>query len=200
MPALGDPVVVVTYHPVTVERETTLEAGPLFAALEQISQQIVFCYPNADAGGRALMEHIREFCRGREDAHLFVNLPHLTYWSLLASADLFVGNSSSGIMETPSLRLPAVNVGIRQAGRERPRNVLDAHPTVESILAQARRALSPEFRASLEGMTNPYGDGHAGERIAELLAEVTLGDKLFVKRAVPLVETVWQHDAEAGGV
>ncbi|MDQ3920256.1 MAG: UDP-N-acetylglucosamine 2-epimerase [Acidobacteriota bacterium] len=196
---LRRPTVVVTYHPVTVERDTTAEVEPLFSALEQLPQQIVFCYPNADAGSRAIVERVREFCRGREDAHLFVNLPHLTYWSLLASASLFVGNSSSGIMETPSLKLPAVNVGIRQAGRERARNVLDAEPTAESILARARRALEPAFRASLEGMTNPYGDGHAGERIAGLLAEVPLGDKLFVKRAVPLDGLVWRHEQEAGG-
>ncbi|HZT57909.1 MAG TPA: UDP-N-acetylglucosamine 2-epimerase [Pyrinomonadaceae bacterium] len=196
---LSRPTVVVTYHPVTVERETTAEAGPLFSALERLPQQIVFCYPNADAGSRAIVERVREFCRVRTDARLFVNLPHLTYWSLLACAELFVGNSSSGIMETPSLRLPAVNVGIRQAGRERARNVLDAEPTADSIIAQARRALDPVFRASLEGMTNPYGDGHAAERIAELLTEVPLGEKLFVKRAVPLEGLTWRHDAEAGG-
>src|ERR1043166_431509 len=127
------------------------------------------------------------------------SLHHLTYWSLLACAELFVGNSSSGIMETPSLKLPAVNVGIRQAGRERARNVLDAEPNAESILAEVRRALAPAFRASLEGLTNPYGDGHSPERIAELLAEVPLGEKLFVKRAVPLEGVAWRHDPEAEG-
>lgn len=196
---LSRPTVVVTYHPVTVERETTAEAAPLFSALEQMPQQLVFCYPNADAGSRAIVERAKGFCRTRADAHLFVNLPHLTYWSLLACAELFVGNSSSGIMETPSLKLPAVNVGIRQAGRERARNVLDAGPTAESILAEARRALAPAFRASLEGLTNPYGDGHAAERIADLLAEVPLGEKLFVKRAVPLDGLTWRHDSEAEG-
>lgn len=196
---LGRSTVVVTYHPVTVERETTVEAGPLFAALEQTGWQLVFCYPNADAGSRAIVERARAFCQSRADAHLFVNLPHLTYWSLLATASLFVGNSSSGIMETPSLKLPAVNVGGRQAGRERARNVLDAEPTVESILAQSRRALGPAFRASLEGMKNPYGDGHAAERIAGLLSEVPLGDRLLVKRAVPLEGLAWRHDREAGG-
>jgi UDP-N-acetylglucosamine 2-epimerase (non-hydrolysing)/GDP/UDP-N,N'-diacetylbacillosamine 2-epimerase (hydrolysing) len=196
---LDRPTVVVTYHPATVERETTAEAGPLFSALEQLPQQLVFCYPNADAGSRAIVERADSFCRTRADAHLFVNLPHLTYWSLLACAELFVGNSSSGIMETPSLKLPAVNVGIRQAGRERARNVLDAEPNAESILAEVRRALAPAFRASLEGLTNPYGDGHSAERIAELLAEVPLGEKLFVKRAVPLEGVAWRHDPEAEG-
>ena len=194
------PTVVVTYHPVTTARDTTADIGPLFMALKQLGQQIVFCYPNADAGSRAMIERAREFCRSRAGAHLFVNLPHLTYWSLLASASLFIGNSSSGIMETPSLKLPAVNVGVRQAGRERARNVLDAEPTVESILREVKRALSHAFRASLEGMTNPYGDGHAGERIAELLTKIPLGDKLFIKRAVPLAGTRWQHERGAEDV
>jgi UDP-hydrolysing UDP-N-acetyl-D-glucosamine 2-epimerase len=197
---LSRPTVVVTYHPVTVARDTTFEAESLFSALEQTRRQLVFCYPNADAGGRAIVERVGAFCRSRPDAHLFVNLPHLTYWSLLACAELFVGNSSSGIMETPSLRLPAVNVGVRQAGRERARNVLDADADAGSILAEMRRGLSPSFRASLEGMTNPYGDGMAGERIARLLAEVPLGEKLFVKRAVPLDGTTWRRDLAGGGV
>jgi UDP-N-acetylglucosamine 2-epimerase (non-hydrolysing)/GDP/UDP-N,N'-diacetylbacillosamine 2-epimerase (hydrolysing) len=71
---------------------------------------------------------------------------------------------------------------------------------VASILVKARRALEPGFRASLEGMTNPYGDGHAAERIAALLAEAPLGDNLFVKRAVPLEGLTWRHDLETGGV
>lgn len=196
---LSRPTVVVTYHPVTVERDTTAESAPLLSALGRLPQQTVFCYPNADAGSRAIVGRVREFCRTHEGTHLFVNLRRLTYWSLLACAELFIGNSSSGIMETPSLKLPAVNVGVRQAGRERARNVLDADANAESILAQARRALDPAFRASLEGMTNPYGDGHAAERIAELLAEVPLGEKLLVKRAVPLEGLTWRHDAEARG-
>src|ERR1043166_4206492 len=196
---LDRPTVVGPYPPAAVERETTAEAGPLFSALEQLPQQLVFCYPNADAGSRAIVERADSFCRTRADAHLFVNLPHLTYWSLLACAELFVGNSSSGIMETPSLKLPAVNVGIRQAGRERARNVLDAEPNAESILAEVRRALAPAFRASPAGLTHPYGDGHSAPRIAELLAEVPLGEKLFVKRAVPLEGVAWRHDPEAEG-
>ncbi|MDQ3687827.1 MAG: UDP-N-acetylglucosamine 2-epimerase [Acidobacteriota bacterium] len=192
--------VVVTYHPVTMAHDTNFEADAVFAALEQLPQQIIFCYPNADAGSHALIKRVRVFCQSRPHAHLFVNLNHLKYWSLLACADLFVGNSSSGIMETPSLGLPTVNIGVRQQGRERARNVLDAAPSVASILENARRGLSPAFRASLAGMTNPYGDGRASERIAEILTGVRLGEKLLMKRAVPLEGNTWRHDETAGGV
>jgi UDP-N-acetylglucosamine 2-epimerase (non-hydrolysing)/GDP/UDP-N,N'-diacetylbacillosamine 2-epimerase (hydrolysing) len=96
-----------------------------------------------------------------------------------------VGNSSSGIMESGSFALPTINVGLRQKGRERARNVLDAEPETASILARIGEARSPSFRASLEGMVNPYGDGHAAKRIVEVLTTCPLGQELLVKRALP---------------
>jgi len=105
----------------------------------------------------------------------------VAYWSLLRDAKFLLGNSSSGIMEAASFGIPAVNVGIRQRGREHGRNVLDAAAAVDSILdCVARR--DPAFRASLAGMENPYGDGHASERIAAVLASVLLGEELLIKR------------------
>jgi len=183
---LSDPPVVVAYHPVTLDRDTTAEADALYAALARITHPIVFCFPNADAGSRALIDRARRFCGRRDDAHLFVNLRHLGYWSLLAAARLLLGNSSSGIMETPSLGLPTVNVGRRQEGRERAINVIDAEADAEAISAAVDAALEPGFAASLEGMTNPYGDGTAGARIAEILAEAPDADRLLNKRAQPL--------------
>ena len=97
--------------------------------------------------------------------------------------DLLVGNSSSGIIEAASFALPVVDVGIRQQGRERGRNVLHAEPTVASILEQIGVARSKEFRSSLKGMENLYGDGRAAERIVAVLASVPLGEDLLIKRA-----------------
>lgn len=181
--------VIVAYHPVTLARDTVTEANQVFAALEKTPQQIVFCYPNSDAGSYQLIERARAFCDARRNAHLFVNLNHLKYWSLLTYSDLLLGNSSSGIMETPSISLPTVNVGFRQKGREQARNVLDVAPETEAILQMIEKGLSANFRKSLKGMTNPYGDGHASEKIAEILCSVALGDELLIKRSVPLDET-----------
>ena len=178
--------IVVAYHPVTIQRDTISEADAVFAALEKMPQQIVFCYPNSDAGSHQLIERAGEFCKNRRNAHLFVNLNHLKYWSLLKYSDLLVGNSSSGIMETASLELPTVNIGMRQKGREKPGNVIDASPETAAISEAIEKGLSAEFRKSLEGIKNPYGDGHASERIAEILADAPLGDKLLIKCAVPL--------------
>ncbi|HKV42375.1 MAG TPA: UDP-N-acetylglucosamine 2-epimerase [Blastocatellia bacterium] len=183
---LDQPTIVVAYHPVTIARDTTREAAALFEALGRLREQIVFCFPNADAGSRELISRAEAFCESNSRARVFVNLNHLRYWSLLNNVQLMLGNSSSGIMETASLRLPSVNIGLRQKGRERPRNVIDAEPETQSILAAVAEASSTGFRDSLDGMINPYGDGHASERIIEVLASVGLGEELLTKRAVPL--------------
>lgn len=180
--------IMVAYHPVTLERETTIEADAVFAALEQLPQQIIFNFPNADAGSRALIHRAKAFCQQHSNARLFINLGSLKYWSLLKEVDLLIGNSSSGIMETASLKKPAVNIGLRQQGREHARNVLDATPETDSILESIRQALDSNFRLSLEGLTNPYGDGQASERIVEVLTTVPLDEKLLIKRAAPLTD------------
>ena len=177
---LGQPTTLVLYHPVTLLRDTTEEADALFAALEALPEQILFCYPNADAGSRALIERTHAFL-SRRKGRLFVNLDSLTYWSLLRQVDVLLGNSSSGIMETPSFALPTVNVGLRQEGRERARNILDCPPDTQAILENVRVARSTEFRKSLEGMTNPYGDGHASEKIVQVLTTVPLSPELLIK-------------------
>jgi len=179
---LRQPAAVVAYHPVTIARETTREADELFAALLELPEQILFCYPNADAGSRELIERTQQFVQQKPGARVFVNLPALAYWSLLKNVDLMIGNSSSGIMETPSFALPTVNVGMRQQGRERARNLLDAAPTRADILDKVAIARTPQFRQSLVGMQNPYGDGHASEKIVSVLNSVPLGEALLVKK------------------
>jgi UDP-N-acetylglucosamine 2-epimerase (non-hydrolysing)/GDP/UDP-N,N'-diacetylbacillosamine 2-epimerase (hydrolysing) len=181
-PIAGQPAVIVAYHPTTIARDTIREADALFTALKSVEGQLVFCYPNADAGSRALIARAREFLARRGNGQVFVNLDPVAYWSLLRGAEFLLGNSSSGIMEAASFGIPAVNVGIRQRGREHGRNVLNADATVDSILACVAKAADPIFRASLAGMENPYGDGHASERIAAVLASVPLGEELLIKR------------------
>jgi UDP-N-acetylglucosamine 2-epimerase (non-hydrolysing)/GDP/UDP-N,N'-diacetylbacillosamine 2-epimerase (hydrolysing) len=86
-------------------------------------------------------------------------------------------------MEAASFALPAVNVGIRQRGRECARNVLHADADAAAIRERIAIAMTSEFRQSLRGMENPYGDGHAAERIVSVLASVPLGEELLIKHA-----------------
>ena len=183
--ALDPPVIVAAWHPVTILRDTNAEAEAFFAALAQITGQLLFVYPNADAGSYALIERTKAFAATRADTHIFVNLDAVTYWSLLREADALVGNSSSGIMEAASFALPVVNVGMRQQGRERARNTIDAPAEAVAISAAIHRALNREFREGLAGMANPYGDGTAADTIARVLAAAPL-DRLLVKQPAPL--------------
>jgi UDP-N-acetylglucosamine 2-epimerase (non-hydrolysing)/GDP/UDP-N,N'-diacetylbacillosamine 2-epimerase (hydrolysing) len=158
----------------------------LFAALRDTEGQLIFCYPNSDAGSRELIQRTRQFLAERGNGKLFVNLDTVTYWSLLRQAEIFLGNSSSGIMETASFAVPTVNIGDRQSGRERAANIIDTSPEREAILAAITRARSEEFRNSLQGMKNLYGDGTASETIVNVLASAPIGKQLLRKRAVPL--------------
>jgi UDP-N-acetylglucosamine 2-epimerase (non-hydrolysing)/GDP/UDP-N,N'-diacetylbacillosamine 2-epimerase (hydrolysing) len=182
---LMSPTIVAAWHPVTILRDTNAETDAFFAAIEGAAGQIVFVYPNADAGSFALSERVKTLVRTRPHTRVFVNLDPVIYWSLLGQANALIGNSSSGIMEAASLCLPVVNVGMRQQGRERAGNVIDAPADSASIRAALDRALDPEFRASLAGMTNPYGDGTAAETIARVLATIPL-EGLLVKQPAPV--------------
>jgi UDP-N-acetylglucosamine 2-epimerase (non-hydrolysing)/GDP/UDP-N,N'-diacetylbacillosamine 2-epimerase (hydrolysing) len=182
---LATPSLLVAYHPVTILRDTTIEADAVFGALAQAPGQLLFVYPNADAGSYALIERTQALANTRPHTHIFVNLDAVTYWSLLGQVQAIVGNSSSGIMEAASFALPAVNIGMRQQGRERAANIIDTPAETQPILAAIHRALTPDFCNSIAGMANPYGHGTASKTIAEVLASVSL-DNLLIKQPTPL--------------
>lgn len=185
---LRPPPRIVGMHPTTWLEDTAEEARALFAALDADPAPTVFCFPNADAGHGPIIDMARDHCRRHDEAELFVNLGTLDYWGLLVNARMLVGNSSSGIMETPSLALPCVNVGIRQRGRERATNVVDVPAEPDAILEGLKRADTDTFRQGLAGMDNPYGEGSAATLIARVLRETALDENLRIRRALPLVD------------
>jgi UDP-N-acetylglucosamine 2-epimerase (non-hydrolysing)/GDP/UDP-N,N'-diacetylbacillosamine 2-epimerase (hydrolysing) len=182
---LASPTLLAAWHPVTLLHDTNAEAEALFSALSQTPGQLLFVYPNADAGSYALIKRTRELAAARPDTHIFVNLDAVSYWSLLGQASVLIGNSSSGIMEAASFALPVVNVGIRQQGRERARNIIDVTPETNAIRAAIARALSAGFRESLAGMANPYGEGAASAIITRVLTTVSL-EGLLMKQPAPI--------------
>jgi UDP-hydrolysing UDP-N-acetyl-D-glucosamine 2-epimerase len=170
------------YHPVTLKRDTLEEAGEVFAAIAGVNQPVIFVFPNADAGSRELIRRTEELAaKGR--GRVLVNLDHRTYLSLLKNVGVLVGNSSSGVIESTSLEVPAVNVGIRQRGREHAQNVIDVPAERRAIQSAIRQALSPEFRKSIRGLASPYGEGKASKIVTEVLVNAPLGDKLLFKHA-----------------
>jgi UDP-hydrolysing UDP-N-acetyl-D-glucosamine 2-epimerase len=184
---LAAPTILAAWHPVTILRDTNAEADALFTALAHVPGQLIFVYPNTDAGSHALIERTRTLAVARPDTHIFVNLEAVTYWSLLGQVDAVIGNSSSGIMEAASFALPVVNIGMRQQGRERSRNILDVPADSARITDALNHALVPAFRKKLQGMTNPYGNGTAATTIANVLTIAPL-ENLLIKQPAPLID------------
>lgn len=180
---LRSPLLVVTYHPVTLSDRSAAEPmAQLLAALEAFPEAtLVFTYPNADTGGRAIIACIEGFvARHPARARGFVSLGQDVYMSLVRECDAVVGNSSSGLIEAPALHRPTVNVGDRQKGRLKADSVIDCAERAEDIAAAIRKALSPGFRQALPGMGSLYGAGRASEAIvARLKGELPRVQKRF---------------------
>jgi UDP-hydrolysing UDP-N-acetyl-D-glucosamine 2-epimerase len=186
---LTQPVALVTYHPVTRDGSTAEdvqhEADSIAGALRSSGLAAVFTAANADAQGVCINARFQELCAASEGRFRWVaHLGHRRYLSCLRHVALMVGNSSSGLTEAPSFRLPVVNIGDRQRGRVRAENVIDVPCTDAAILRGIRQALSPRFRDSLHGMRNPYQrfrDGRVSERIATVLRDTDLDRDLLKK-------------------
>lgn len=180
---LQSPPLLVSYHAATLDAASTDDRiRELLGALDDVALPVVFTYPGPDPGAASIRRRIEEYASVHDDAVTVASLGGHAYYSLMQRAAAMVGNSSSGIVEAPSFQLPVVNVGGRQDGRLRARNVIDAPVDREAIAAAIRRAVSRDFRAGLADLVNPYGDGHASERIVQTLATVDLGPSLLVKR------------------
>lgn len=180
--AFDPPPLVVTYHPATLAYEQTAhDVAELVEALRPVDRSLIITHPNADTLNGLVLAAWRRLADGKPGVALVENLGSRTYWSVLAAAGAMVGNSSSGLIEAPSFQLPVVNIGNRQAGRDRAANVIDTGPSSGEIAAALERALSPAFRQSLAGLVNPFGDGLAAGRIAGVLETIPLDARLRLK-------------------
>ena len=184
----GQPFLLATFHPVTLEpKEQDHQVTALLLALEQSGFAVVATYPNADAGGLRIVAALEAFAAGHpQRVRLLRNAGSQRYADLMAHAAAMVGNSSSGVGEAPSFELPVVNIGSRQDGAIKAANVLDVGYAAEDVLAGIRCAMEGSFRAGLRGLRNPYGDGNAGQRIAAVLRDIPLDDRLLRKKFVDL--------------
>jgi UDP-hydrolysing UDP-N-acetyl-D-glucosamine 2-epimerase len=179
----GQPVTMFTLHPETLAPAATARAiAEVLAAAGEMPGQMVLTYPNADTGAEVIIAALEAFVAGRPGCRLVPHLGRTRYLQVLHHAACMVGNSSSGIVEAASFRLPVVDIGQRQGGRLAPANVLRVPAERSAVAAAWRRALTPAFRAGLGGLVNPYGDGHAVPRILERLADQELGPRLLIKR------------------
>lgn len=170
----------VTYHPETLDRESTASRiTVLLAALERLGKDvgIIFTLPNADTGNQAIRRQIETFVPRHDNSCVFASLGQHRYLSVLNAVDAVVGNSSSGILEAPSLRTPTVNIGDRQKGRPQAASVINCGYSADDIVSAVHRAFELDCRA----VTNPYGDGHASEKIVAILKKIDDPQKLIKK-------------------
>ncbi len=179
---LKSPLLLVTYHPTTLCSTGALEEINLLCdALSSVPGTLILTAPNSDAGSGLIREQLNKLTQSRPETGLYSSLGQHVYYSLLAYADLMIGNSSSAIWEAPTFCLPAVNVGDRQRGRLCARNVIHVVEDPDAIRQAICQGLDPAFRASMQGLQNPYGDGHAAPRIVQRLKQVPLGPRLMQK-------------------
>ena len=170
---LDEPFLLVSQHPVTTEYgQGERQIGQTLAALQELRMPTIMLWPNVDAGSDDLAQGIRKF-RERHDhdyIRFYKNFPVETYVRLMMSAACLIGNSSAPIREGALLGVPSVNIGTRQMGRQRGSNVVD--------VCHDRRAIVDAVRAQIDHGRYPpesiYGDGHAGERIAGILADASI--------------------------
>lgn len=174
---------IVTYHPATaVESDAVAEIDALMNALLSVENtQAVITLSNADVGGRRINQHIQQWvARYPDRLHAFASLGQLRYLSAIRHSLGVIGNSSSGIVEAPSLQVGTLNIGARQEGRIQAASVLDCGTDEVAIRDGLQKLVSASFQASLISIQNPYGDGHSVGRMMAALRNIDF--KRLVKK------------------
>lgn len=169
---LKPPFLLVTYHPVTAGEEDSEQAfGNLLAALDEFPDyQVLITYPNADNGGHRLIQRLEQYASERVNRVFAVpSLGMQCYLSAVEHCAAVVGNSSSGVIEVPSLKTPTVNIGGRQKGRLAAASVIHSGTTREAIQEAITQALAPRAQQAAETCENPYGSGETSARIVDIL-------------------------------
>jgi len=168
---IRETLLLVTYHPVTLaDHDTHTEIRSLLDALDAVpNATVVFTMPNTDPEHATIVDELEQAVSKRPDWHLFASLGSRKYISLLSLASAVVGNSSSGLMEAPTLGIPAVNVGPRQDGRLLAPSVICCGTGSGEIRKAIAQALSTEFVESIQGVSSPYGESGAVDRVLALL-------------------------------
>lgn len=170
--------VLVLQHPVSLEVESSSnQIKQTLDAVTLTDYQVLLIYPNADAGGRAMIDKIKEY-----NVDAYKNIPHDDFIGLLGLASALIGNSSSGIIESSSFKLPVINIGTRQAGREKAENVIDVGYDSNEILNALNYIKSNDYLDKLNNCKNPYGDGKSGENILKILKDLDINVDLLNKK------------------
>ncbi len=178
----SEKIILCVQHPYIFESNQAGEQMKLtLQILKELNLQTIITYPNNDPGGELIINEI-ELNRNISNFKIFKNLNRKDYLSFLKNVDLFIGNSSSGFIESPIFQLLVVNIGDRNKGRESAENVIDVPHDYDKIKSAINKALSNEFKAFCQKVKNPYGDGQASNKIVKILEELRIEKRLLIKR------------------
>jgi len=178
----NEKIILAVQHPVTTEYKVAKKnMNEVISALLQLNEQTVYIYSNSDAGYNKMMQQVLKRARKNKKIKLFKNLNHILYLSTMKNADVMVGNSSSGLIEAPSLQTPYVLIGTRQSGRERAKSVIQVDYKKAQIVTAAKKAMRKKL-GKVKNPFDPFGDGRAGVRIARILKKVKINEGLIQKR------------------
>lgn len=175
--AIDDQTLLITYHPVTLSDSNPLDdINALFDALDEHPKlRVIFTMPNSDTGGKVIANAIEQFAeRNTDRVRAFKSLGMRRYLSVMKYCAAVVGNSSSGIVETPSFHIPTLNIGTRQEGRIAARSVYNCSTDKDSISAGLEHILSPEFRIVAAQASNPYEKEGTAQTIFDIISKYPL--------------------------
>tara|TARA_B100001113_G_C21089578_1_gene613699 strand:- start:374 stop:1543 length:1170 start_codon:yes stop_codon:yes gene_type:complete len=166
----------VTFHPLTLEQNSSSkQMKQLLSALALLKDTLViFTMPNADTDGDIIFNLINNFVEANQNARVFTSLGEKIYLSVAKLMDGVVGNSSSGLIEIPSLGVGTVNIGDRQKGRVSGGSVIHCKPYTKSILAAIKKVQSKKFKLNIKSGKNPYGDGGASKKVVKIIERTVL--------------------------
>lgn len=175
---LSKPTLLLIQHPVTTEWMNSYEQiKETVDAVKATKLQCIVLLPNNDAGASKIIKYIKS-----NNLKWFPSLPTNIFINLYRNVDALIGNSSAGIHETPTLKIPAINIGSRQNGRERAGNVIDVPHEKEKIIDAINKAIyDDDFKSFVKKIKNPYGDGNSSEKILKILKSISL-DNIIQKR------------------
>lgn len=178
------PFILVTYHPVTLEKNSAKEQfeNLLVVVSERQDVRFVFTYANADAQGKTINKMIDDYVKNNENGMAFPSMGQQGYLSALKYASLVLGNSSSGIIEAPSFGVPTVNIGNRQAGRIQAESVINCGYEIENIREALLKAMSDESVNKCKNVCNPYEGVDTSEEIYKKIKEFVNSNKGVKKK------------------